>query len=514
MTLPKQIGDREYQKFVETNLGETAVRTINSDLGRAAFGELSTISDTPVVQIDAVYGLRTKTDVETFTASGGSVGIDDSTGKEFVCTSGTTQGGYGLIRSKRELRYRAGQGAETRFTARFDAPVANHLARAGLITSGNELSFGYNGGSNLAFGIFYRTGGKLEIQTLEITAAASGNETATVTLNGTTFDVAVTSGTTKHNAFELGASTYAGYTVTHNGSKITFAADSLGNQTGTFSLSSTGTLAGTFTETAAGQNATDTFIEQADWNIDAMDGAGSSGMTLDAQKGNVYKIDFQYLGYGALNFYVENSNTGLFQKVHQIKFANTYTKPSLLNPTFKIGWFSANTTGTTSKSIYGASGALFLQGIKRPFRDIDSHENEKSISTTETNILSIRNRSEIGGTINLTEILLEYVSFAVEGTKPAVFRIYKNATLGGEPDWTYHDENESPVEYDTAGTTVTNVSGTTIELGNFALGKSDSLSWDFSKYNVVISRNDVITISGRTISGTSDMLASISWLED
>jgi hypothetical protein len=62
------------------------------------------------VQIEAVYGLRDKTDIETFSATGGSVAAEDTgTGTEFKCSTGTSVGAYGIIRSRRSTAYRAGQ---------------------------------------------------------------------------------------------------------------------------------------------------------------------------------------------------------------------------------------------------------------------------------------------------------------------------------------------------------------------------------------------------------------------
>lgn len=55
----------------------------------SAFGDLQVIESSPVVQIEAVNGLRPKTDVETFTATGGSVSAVNSA-IAVRATSGTT----------------------------------------------------------------------------------------------------------------------------------------------------------------------------------------------------------------------------------------------------------------------------------------------------------------------------------------------------------------------------------------------------------------------------------------
>ena len=72
-----------------------------------AFGALSVSQTRPEVQIDAVYGVRSKTDTEVITATGGSATTENTgTGIEYKCSTGTNIGGYGLIRSKRATTYR------------------------------------------------------------------------------------------------------------------------------------------------------------------------------------------------------------------------------------------------------------------------------------------------------------------------------------------------------------------------------------------------------------------------
>lgn len=512
-------------KIVDDN-GNEVLRKVAKDLGDnsyafrhsivspvTAFGELDTAEKTPVIQLEAVYGLRTKTDIEIFkSGTGADATLSNGIGREFKVSSGTDNDGIARLRSKRSLRYRPGQGADARFTARFITPIADHIQGAGLIEAGNELTFRYQ---DEIFGVFHRTGGRLEIQTLTVTTPASGGETVTITLNGTAFNVSVTSGTTAQNAFEISEGTFAGYMASSNGSTVVFtAAEEVGDQTGTFSASSTGALVGSFVETKAGAPNVDTFIPQSDWSIDKMDGTGPSGMTLDPTKGNVYEIEFQYLGYGAIVFGIEDSESGSFQDVHMIKYANKNLFPSLLNPTFKIGWFSKSVGATTSVDVFGSSCFGSIQGKKIPLRDPDSHGNDKTVSTTLTNIISFRNRSVFSDIVNLNEVIPLFTSFSGEGTKPIVYTIYKNATLGGVPDWTYQDESDNIVEYDTAATTVTNVPGTTIELGNFSTGKSGQVSFNIGEIEIKLLRNEIITLAARATGGNADVTASLTWLED
>ena len=480
-----------------------------------AFGALSVSQTRPEVQIDAVYGVRSKTDTEVITATGGSATTENTgTGVEYKCSTGTNIGGYGLIRSKRATTYRPGQGLIMRWTARFSAPVALGLQRAGGINSENELSFGYIGTD---FGIFHKANAALEIQTLTITTPASGSETATITLGGVAYTVNLTSGTAAHNAFEIANdSDFAAgsaWIAWQNGDTVTFLAQSVGDKTGTMSFSSS-TAVGSIVETRAGANSTDTFITQENWNVDPMDGTGPSKMILDPSKGNVYQIKLQYLGYGAITFYIEHDVTGKFVPVHIIQYANSNTSPSISNPAFKIGWFAASAGSTTDIQTYGGSGFIGVEGDYQPRRLPDAQVADKTgIGTTFTNVLTIRCRRTFAGTVNLSELLPSNINVAVDGTKISEYEVILNAELGGEPNWVYEDEDHSIVEYDTSGTTTTIGTNSQLVIAG-VLGKTANTSAVLLDYDVHLVPGDTLTVAVKTTSGTTDAAVAMTWLED
>lgn len=148
----------------------------NQSADKGAFHDTLMLEINPIVQIQAVYGLREK--VETFTATGGSVSVVDN---KFVCQTGTSVGGYGVIRSLRPVVYKPGQGLFCRGTAMFDSAnaLANSFQTFGMFNATDGLFFGYLGAN---YGINHEYGGRLEIQRLTLTVGAGGAETGTVTL--------------------------------------------------------------------------------------------------------------------------------------------------------------------------------------------------------------------------------------------------------------------------------------------------------------------------------------------
>lgn len=501
--------DQEYTSITGTQVGDKRAADVFMQGPYAIFGDLSVIQDTPVVQVDALNGI-TK-DHEVFSATGGSVTHKtDHGGKEFECNTGTSVGGYGLIRSKRALRYRPGQGIKFRYTARFGAPVALLAQRAGGIGVGSELSFGHNG--SLGFGVLLRSQGRLEMQTLTLTVAAAGAETATITLDGIAYTAALTAGTLAHNAFEITESADFGVTQTwqayQNGDTVLFIKSAVGVAAGAYSYASDGDSAGTLAQKEAGTAVVDTWVYQDDWDNQRLFGSGTA---FDPTKGNVYQIEFGYLGYAGVRFSIMNNDSNKLELVHTIKYPNAYEVPHLDIPNFKVGWFAASLGSTTDTSMFGSSCAGLVSGPIEPMRNPVGHANDKTnVGTTLTNILSIRVRPEFAGFVNLAQVIPEYISVAVDGTKAAQVELHINAVLGGEPNWTYHEETESIVEYDAAATTVTGGS----EVIAFALSKEDSRLLPLQNYNIKLERQDTLTLAVKATASTTNVSGSIGWLED
>ncbi len=482
-----------------------------------AFGELSVAESTPSVQIDAVYGQRDGDDTQSLldTLSSGSAGVSNgTTGNDFYASTGTNAAGMAHIHSKFPLRYHAGQGMNFRITCRFPSGgVANSEQICGAMNTGNALAFGYNG---TAFGALLRTGGLSEIRTLTVSAGAGGSENATVTLNGVAQVVALTAGTAKHACVELAAATYPGWDVYSNGSTVVWVNKLPGAKSGTFSISSTGTATGSFARTNAGVATTDTWIPQTEWNIDKMDGAGSSGQTLNPAKGNIFEITAQYLGYGAIVYSVEDAVTGKLIPVHRVRYANANTAPSIKQPIFRVGWGVENMGNTSNISIYGASAAASLQGNHFLPRNPDAVGTLRTnIGTSLTNIISIRNRYDFNSQQNLNDVLPKNLSVSTLSSAGSytIVRLLINAVVAGDPDWTYVDSAKSSMEYDLS-TGVVTLGSNTKEAGYFTVNGQQMVNLDLSRYNIRLARGEKLTVAVQGSATQADTAASVTWNED
>jgi len=260
----------------------------------------------------------------------------------------------------------------------------------------------------------------------------------------------------------------------------------------------------------------DTWVTQENWNGDKMDGTGGSsnptGQLLDATKGNVYQINFQWLGFGLIEFAIEDSTTGRFVPVHAVRYANSNTVPSLGNPSFPILWSVENTTNNTNITLKGASCCGEIEGKVEYLGPTNAIGFSKSgVTTTLTNILTIRNKSTYQTITNRTPVNILKYSASVDGNKPAQFELVRNATLGGTPSYTDISTNTSVIEYDTAGTTVTG--GQIIDFSTLA--SSGSISEGSQQTtDIIILPNETLTLAVAATATTTDVTAAIRWVED
>lgn len=489
---------------------------MGSASANSAFGEPISVPITPVIQLDALYGLDPNK-IETYNALGGGI---DNDGPLFQCNTGTSQYGYGVIRSRRTVRYRPGQGALARFTAAFTTPtfgtgVDGYTQRAGFFTQEQALQVGFDGER---FGILRQNGGKATIYRLNISAAASGAETVTITLNNTAFNVNVTSGTIAHNAKQIGNASYTGWLIEYDGTYVNFLSTDVGPKAGTFSVSSTGTLAGTMTEVQTGVAHTTNWTYQEDFNLDRLDGKGPSKMKIDPSKLNVFQIDFRWLGAGQIAFAIENSLNGDMIYFHHIHYSNRNTSVHLDNPSLKIGYVAASLGGTgTNVTVSGASILGAIQGV------VNSTSYPESRSATRSSLnsggtlyhmLTLHNRLILNNKINTREILLKSISAGAvsAASTPIKVVLYKNVDFAADLEYITINDTYSSALISTTQTTLTG--GVYQPIYQFLLSPGAAHTENLEDLRIVLPPNDAlhVIITGNGVISQADV--ALNWIDD
>lgn len=475
---------------------------------KTAFGELITAEITPIVQIANQYALdpTLRNELETFSATGG---VTDSVDNLFRCQTGTSVGGYGVIRSKNAVTYRPGLGINSRITAAFTTGVASSLQFAGLFSLTDTLAFGYDGAD---FGIIHQYDGQAEVQEIEVTGAAGGAESATVTLDGDAVSCSLTASTVQQNAFEIERDCKADATLSakwrfeQEDDKVICIAKSTGDKTGTMSFSSS-TATATVTEKNAGADKSQANVAQASWNITTTPFTG-----FDPTKLNIYRVQVGYLGALGAIYSIFDPNTGEFVDVHRMEWANANTTPFVGSPDMKVGWTAASLGSTTDLTVTGASMLVAVEGKEVVKNTAFAADNSTlSVGTTGTNIITLKNRIVYGDRFNLGKLQPQQISVENDHNKAAVVEVYLNTTLGGSTNYQVVDDVNSIAIIDTAGTTVTG--GTLVE--SFTVAPGGAIEINLSGLNIEVLPEETLTISARTVSGTStEITGTVTWLEE
>ncbi len=469
-------------KAIVSGVGDTnavvtdhqALQVTSPPEGKTSFGEQLIGQLTPIIQLTFPYSTIPQAMVTQMPNQSGTV---TSSTSMMVLQTGAAANSSACAMSRNRVKYRAGMGVRARFTALFTTGATGSEQIIGIGDSGNGLFFGYNGAT---FGVLRRYGGNPTIRTFTVTTASSTNENITVTLDGqSTADViAVTnSANATTTANEIARGDYSdvgpGWSAVAVGNTVVFTSWDSAPHTGSFGIGSVTTAAVSTAETLAGVAPTDVWVAQSSWNgADIFDGNGVTGVTLDPTKGNVFQIDFQYLGFGAIRFYIEDPDDGELHIVHQIEYANANTRPSLDNPTLPLYACAKNTSNATNITLKTASMAAFVDGVPRNNDPLRGISNQKTLTGTasETPILSIRVAETFGTSINRSKIKINFVAAAVEHTKPVQIKFYANPELTSA-SWTAVGGSESAVFYDISATAVSTANRGTF-LHGIALGKT------------------------------------------
>ena len=477
------------------------------DAGQTAFGALAVAEPTPVFQYEFSYNINSK--LWNNHSNNGTASIENNMMK---LSTGAAANQSAVIESKVPIKYHPGQGSLIRFTGIFTTGVANSEQIIGVGETSDGFFFGYNGAD---FGILRRVGGNHHVITLTITTKSTTAENITITLDGdsTGANVSVTDATagdvtTTANDIVSGydwSTLGSGWEAYAHGDEVRFVSFDSAAHSGSHSISAT-TAAGTFANTLTGVTPTDNWTAQTSWNKDKCDGTQHLP-SMDWTKGNVFEIQYQWLGFGRINFLVEDPSDGEYNVVHTIDYANANTTPTIYNPTLPLYASVKNTSNTSDIILRSASMGCFTEGKTNGGHLHFGISATKTGITTEAPILTIFNKTIYNGKQNRARIKIQFLDIAAEGTKTSNIKFYLNPVLTGA-SYTEIDANDSIVEYDTSATAATGG----IEQFASGLGKSDSRGFNLSTSSFALNPGDHLTLTATSASAV-EIDVGINWEE-
>lgn len=188
---------------------------------------------------------------------------------------------------------------------------------------------------------------------------------------------------------------------------------------------STGVHIGISSTTANGNE----LIDQADWNIDPMDGTGPSGLTLDLTKTQILVISMQalYAGRVTVGFDID----GEIVAVHTFDHSNVSLHPYIGQASLPIRYWTKSAVASASaitmdaicSSVISEGGVMLQDMAGRPF--VATGELANTASGT---LLVIRCKSQLNSINQNVLVVPTDVSFAVADAG-CWFEVRRNATV-------------------------------------------------------------------------------------
>ena len=481
-------------------------------LSTSAFGDQVSVNAETQFQISFPYGVTAASGTtETYTSGSGSITGENS---QAVIRTGTSVGSTAAILSRKSVRYQPGLGATCRFTfgCTTDIDTTGVAQSAGLGDEEDGFFFSYR---DNVMNIVRRYGGLRDVRLLDLSSGGTSAGDVTVTLDGVEVEAPVTNvgaGNANATIIELrdGVNWEAltGYRAYADGNVLVLVALRTGLKSGLFAYTEGTTGAtGALSQAVVGQDFTEEVIPQSTWNLDHADGTEILP-DIDWSKGNVFQIRYQWLGYGAITFYLEAPGTGNLLPVHRIAYANANTTPSVLVPTFRFNAFVTNQATVKDVTAFVGSAAGFVDGGKTIEGSRLAQNYEKSgVGTSFEPIVSLcAPRFYSGRTARVSSSVFRLVFSA---SSAADFEILRLADLTGSTSWS---SAGGYLLQDTSSDGAS--SGTKIWADRVeSNGRAEASANEALQYIVDLVPGEIITVVAKADTGSIKVGVAINWTE-
>ena len=263
-------------------------------------------------------------------------------------------------------------------------------------------------------------------------------------------------------------------------------------------------------------NGIDVGIDQANWNLDPLNGTGNSGVTLNMANTQFMVID---LGIGRVRFGF--AINGVVYYCHALSVTNNIVATAHAQQVFPFRFEISNAGASAGGSVFSSYVSVITES---GYQDnpsafafsVNSGPTLKTGITAATPILSIRPKLLFGGGANRSFVTLR--DFGVFNLGQAcLYQLVWNGVLTGA---SFNPADpQSSVEYDTAATSLSG--GRVVDSGFIAaFSNITSYSRDqfpfrlpFTLQDIAGSSADIYTIVVTPLSGTATAAGSFKWQE-
>lgn len=267
----------------------------------------------------------------------------------------------------------------------------------------------------------------------------------------------------------------------------------------------------------------DNTVDQANWNIDPMDGTGPSGATLNLSNSFILIIDLQFLGMGRVRIGFDID--GVVYYAHQFLNANVLAAPYMQTATLPILAEIQAAAGLAAQAnaFFKCAQVASEAGFDVPLgRSFAVEGNVTAASGARTHILSLRPRTTFATLANRGMMVLDCIDI-LAGTNPVYWELLAGGQFTAGPTWADVDANYSFMQYgvpastwDPAGTFTVIASGysTSSAANRGAVSKDLSINYPVTLNRAGAVRNfGTLHVLVTGISGASVSRCALNWKE-
>lgn len=189
---------------------------------------------------------------------------------------------------------------------------------------------------------------------------------------------------------------------------------------------------------------TETVIPQSQWNVDQLDGNGTSGKTLDISKAQLFLVDFQWLGVGRVRFGFDLD--GIITYCHQTSNANNLETVYMSQGNLPVRYRIKNEGSGSATEFHQLCSSVIREGGDQEVDILTAVANTSASGTSISNsgpeaILHVRLKD---GYRKTTAKLVDSFPSVFGSTADWNFKVVLNAEFSnGEPTGSYNPVGRS-----------------------------------------------------------------------
>ena len=247
-------------------------------------------------------------------------------------------------------------------------------------------------------------------------------------------------------------------------------------------------------------------VPQSAWNIDPLNGSGPSGITLDFTKGQIYAMDYEWLGLGRVRFGFYINGSLIY--AHQITHLNALSAPYITSPNQPVR-YEIRQNGV---------GAGLMKQVCATVLDESSQEilgtaitaALSSTVTVQSNIMTPILAVRLNpGYSNIALLGKSFDIYNTDNTIDMLFKVYRNPSLNKSLIW--QNIENSYLQFAVGNNTMTLSGGYALYSGYCPKSQGTGanvggveISSLFGRFGTQINGTpDIIVIGGQGLGGTA-----------